>query len=103
MYPPIPQEQFSVSNERRVLGAIDPKDFDLVGLRQAILARTTTRRTATPGVRQVLFLGQAIGQVAKSPYQVFIWIASTNRRQPFSSLADAAVEVARTFIEGGAA
>jgi hypothetical protein len=102
-YAPCSQEPFNVRGERQVLGTIDPKDFDPVGYRQAILARTTTRRTATPGVREVRFLGQACGQVAKSPYQAFIWIASTNRRQPFSSLADAAVEVARTFIEGGAA
>jgi hypothetical protein len=102
VYQPILQEPFNVSDEKRVLGTIDPQDFDPVGYRQAILARTTTRRTATPGVRQVLFLGQGIGEVAKSPWQPFLWIASTNRRQPFSSLADAAVEVARSFIEGGA-
>ena len=67
MYTPIPQEPFNVRGDRQVLGEINPKDFDPVGLRQAILARTTTRRTASPGVRQVLFLGQACGQVAKSP------------------------------------
>lgn len=85
---------FSVRREKVVDGPISRDDFDTdSAYRQAILQRTDIKKTADARYREVFYLGERIGRVARSPYTPMTWISESNRRYPFSSAADAALDL----------
>jgi hypothetical protein len=102
-YSPIPQEPFNVRNDKQVLGELDLDSLGAVELRCEILRRTTVRKTANPHIRSVEYFGIEVGRIAKSPFTFNTWIASTDRRTPYSSIADASITVVMDHLRGGAA
>jgi hypothetical protein len=69
--PPVlkPLASFNVRQEAEQLGPVDPTLYESgAALREALLARTTIRRTERPGVKEVRYYGELIGRIAKNPY-----------------------------------
>jgi len=102
-YRPIPMECHDVDGTRRVLGELDLESLGPVELRTEILRRTSVKKTSNPAVRQVVYLGEPVGQIARSPWVFATWIASCDRRTPYSSIADASVVVVLDALRSGGA
>lgn len=102
-YRPIPMECHDVDSSRRVLGELDIDTLGPVELRTEILRRTVVRKTGNPNVREVRYLGEPVGQIARSPYVFNTWIASSDRRNPCSSIADASVLMVLDALRSGGA
>jgi hypothetical protein len=103
MYQPIPMECHDVDSRRLVLGELDIESLGPVELRTEILRRTSVKKTSNPAVRQVVYLGEPVGQIARSPWVFATWIASCDRRTPYSSIADASVVVVLDALRSGGA
>jgi hypothetical protein len=83
---------------------INRADFDNdSAFRVAILQRVDIKKTSDPRMREVFYLGERVGKIAKSPYQAMMWTSEANRRYPFTSAADAALDLvtARVVSLGG--
>jgi hypothetical protein len=102
-YRPIPMECHDVDSRRRVLGELDIESLGPVELRCEILRRTAVRKTGNPNVREVRYLGEPVGQIARSPWVFNTWLASSDRRNPCSSIADASVVVVLDALRSGGA
>jgi hypothetical protein len=78
---------------------ISRADFDTdSAYRQAILQRVDIRKCADPRIREVFYLGERVGKIARSPYQAMVWLSEVNRRYPFTSAADAALDLVTTRV-----
>jgi hypothetical protein len=102
-YTPCCQEPFNVTSERQVYGELDIDSLGPVELRCEILRRTVVKKTGNPNVREVRYLGEPVGQIARSPWVFNTWIASSDRRTPCSSIADASVVVVLDALRSGGA
>jgi hypothetical protein len=100
-YAPMPMEAHDVRTDRQVLGELDLDSLGPVELRCEILRRTVVRKTGNPNVREVRYLGEPVGQIARSPWVFNTWIASSDRRTPCSSIADASVVVVLDALRSG--
>ena len=79
--------------QRRVSGLEGP------ALRAAILDGMGVRKTANPLLREVLWGGTKVGEIARSPYQPLLWVSSRGERRPFYSMTDAAVFTVAAYLE----
>lgn len=102
-YTPCSQEPFNVRNDRQVWGELDIDSLGPVELRCEILRRTKAHRTANPHIREIRYLGEVVGQIARSPWIFNTWIASSDKRLPCSSIADASVVVVLDALRNGGA
>jgi hypothetical protein len=78
--PPLPLQPFSVPVVRH-----EPTTG-----RSDVLDRITVRKTAKPGLREVLFEGALVGKIAKNTYGLG-WVASCSRSMLFWSIQEAAL------------
>jgi len=67
-------------------------------LRTAILNRMSILKTPNPYIREVHLEGGKIGELAKSPFHLMLWLSSADRRIPFTSMADAAVFTCAEYL-----
>jgi len=67
-------------------------------LRSAILNRMSILKTPNPYIREVHLEGGKIGELAKSPFHLMLWLSSADRRIPFTSMADAAVFTCAEYL-----
>jgi hypothetical protein len=102
-YTPCSQEPFDVRTDRQVYGELDIDSLGPVELRCEILRRTVVKKTGNANVREVRYLGEPVGQIARSPWVFNTWLASSDRRNPCSSIADASVVVVLDALRSGGA
>lgn len=94
--PPEPQHIRAVP----IKPTVDVRFLEGSALRSAILSRMTILKTPNPFIREVHWEGEKIGELAKSPYHLMLWLSSTDKRIPFTSMADAGVFTVAEHLGG---